>query len=599
MRLLAAQITSGERIHQFFGIALEIRRFEKNYFLYGQRADLEENRAYVIEARRMLSEHGAQFAAVASQQRIGALIIALEDYDRLISAHPPGSDDARREAAIRQAGKEISTAAEQWSHAERAILQTQLDRHRHWLLAAIGAVVLFVVVIGQMLAWRVARPLRELEHNMAAVAEGRLAKLDLAVEDREIASLTSAFNHVLAQLETRQGQLVRSEKLAALGTLLSGAAHELNNPLSNISTSCEILAEEIAATKVGQPSPSIPLPEGEGRQSASFSFQEKGGGMRGDTARGAPMDLLAFREKPDAATAQAYVSGGRHFWNSGIFMLRASVWLKAIGHFAPEILAACRKAVDAAKDDGDFVRLDAAAFAASPADSIDYAVMEKLPAAAQLGVPARVVPLDVGWSDVGAWDALWQAIDRDADDNAVKGDVWLEDSHGNLVIAEHGLVACIGCEDMVVVETADAVLIAPKARTQEVKTIVSRLKAAGRSEAELQRKVHRPWGWYDSIDNGERFQVKRIVVRPGATLSLQMHHHRAEHWVVVRGTAKVTRGTETLLLGENESTYIPLGVTHRLENPGQIPLEIIEVQSGSYLGEDDIVRFEDNYGRKQ
>ena len=319
----------------------------------------------------------------------------------------------------------------------------------------------------------------------------------------------------------------------------------------------------------------------------------------GDTARGAPMNLLAFREKPDAATAQAYVAGGRHFWNSGIFMLRASVWLKAIGHFSPEILAACREAVAAAQADGDFVRLDAKAFAASPADSIDYAVMEKLPAATDLGIPCRVVPLDVGWSDVGAWDALWQAIERDGDDNAVKGDVWLEDSHGNLVIAEHGLVACIGCEDMVVVETADAVLVAPKARTQEVKTIVSRLKAAGRSEAELQRKVHRPWGWYDSVDSGDRFQVKRIVVRPGATLSLQMHHHRAEHWVVVRGTAKVTRGTETLLLGENESTYIPLGVTHRLENPGQIPLEIIEVQSGSYLGEDDIVRFEDNYGRKE
>ena len=375
--------------------------------------------------------------------------------------------------------------------------------------------------------------------------------------------------------------------------------------------------------KVGQPSPSIPAPrptagfaqpagsggakrasrnpafapEGEGRQSASFSFQEKGGGMRGDTARGAPIDLLAFREKPDAATAQAYVSGGHHYWNSGIFMLRASVWLKAIGHFAPEILAACTRAVAGAKSDGDFVRLDAAAFAASPADSIDYAVMEKLPAAAQLGIPARVVPLDVGWSDVGAWDALWQAIERDADGNAVKGDVWLEDSHGNLVIAEHGLVACIGCEDMAVVETADAVLIAPKARTQEVKRIVSRLKAAGRGEADLHRKVHRPWGWYDSIDNGDRFQVKRIVVRPGATLSLQMHHHRAEHWVVVRGTAKVTRGEEILLLGENESTFIPLGVKHRLENPGQIPLEIIEVQSGSYLGEDDIVRFEDNYGR--
>ena len=320
---------------------------------------------------------------------------------------------------------------------------------------------------------------------------------------------------------------------------------------------------------------------------------------RADTDKSAVRVLAAFVEKPNLLKAQEYLAGGHHLWNSGIFMLRASVWLKAIGHFAPEILGACRKAVEAAHDDGDFVRLDAAAFAASPADSIDYAVMEKLPAATELGISSRVVPLDVGWSDVGAWDALWQAIDRDADGNAVKGDVWLEDSHGNLVIAEHGLVACIGCEDMVVVETADAVLIAPKARTQEVKRIVSRLKAATRSEVELHRKVHRPWGWYDSIDSGERFQVKRIVVRPGATLSLQMHHHRAEHWVVVRGTAKVTRGDETILLGENESTYIPLGVTHRLENPGQIPLEIIEVQSGSYLGEDDIVRFEDNYGRQQ
>jgi mannose-1-phosphate guanylyltransferase/mannose-6-phosphate isomerase len=320
---------------------------------------------------------------------------------------------------------------------------------------------------------------------------------------------------------------------------------------------------------------------------------------RADADGAAVRALIAFAEKPDLARAQDYVAGGRHFWNSGIFMLRASVWLRAIGHFAPEILAACRKAVDAAHADGDFVRLDATAFAASPADSIDYAVMEKLPAATELGIPGRVVPLDVGWSDVGAWDALWQAIDRDADGNAMKGDVWMEDSHGNLVIAEHGLVACIGCEDMVVVETADAVLIAPKSRTQEVRRIVGRLKAAGRSEVDLHRKVHRPWGWYDSIDSGERFLVKRIVVRPGATLSLQMHHHRAEHWVVVRGTAKVTRGEEILLLGENESTYIPLGVKHRLENPGQIPLEIIEVQSGSYLGEDDIVRFEDNYGRKQ
>jgi mannose-1-phosphate guanylyltransferase/mannose-6-phosphate isomerase len=308
--------------------------------------------------------------------------------------------------------------------------------------------------------------------------------------------------------------------------------------------------------------------------------------------------LIAFAEKPDLATAQTYLAGGHHLWNSGIFMLRASVWLKAIGHFAPRILAACRKAVDAALGDDDFVRLDATAFAESPADSIDYAVMEKLPGAKELAIPSHVVPLDVGWSDVGAWDALWQAIDRDEDGNAVKGDVWLEDSHDNLIIAEHGLVACIGCEDMVVVETADAVLIAPKARTQEVKRIVARLKAAGRSEVDLHRKVHRPWGWYDGIDEGARFKVKRIVVRPGASLSLQMHHHRAEHWVVVRGTARVTRGDESVLVSENESTYIPLGVNHRLANPGQIPLEIIEVQSGSYLGEDDIVRFEDDYGRQ-
>jgi len=331
------------------------------------------------------------------------------------------------------------------------------------------------------------------------------------------------------------------------------------------------------------------------RPETGYGYVEAGTVAAGSGVRA----LIAFAEKPDLATARGYLAGGRHLWNSGIFMLRASVWLRAIGHFAPEILAACRKAVDGARDDCDFVRLDPAAFAASPVDSIDYAVMEKLPAAAELGIPGRVIPLDAGWSDVGAWDAFWLASDRDDDGNAVKGDAWLEDSHGNLVIAEHGLVACIGCEDMVVVETADAVLIAPKSRTQEVKRIVSRLKAAGRSEVDLHRKVHRPWGWYDGIDSGERFQVKRIVVRPGATLSLQMHHHRAEHWVVVRGTAKVTRGDEIILLGENESTYIPLGVKHRLENPGQIPLEIIEVQSGSYLGEDDIVRFEDNYGRKQ
>ncbi|MBI5901508.1 MAG: HAMP domain-containing protein [Rhodocyclales bacterium] len=250
-RLLAEQITNGERVHQFFGIALEIRRFEKNHFLYAQEADRDENRAYVAQGRRLLAEHGTSFAAVASPQHIGAMLLALENYDRLMSARAPGKRDAVGDARLRQAGKEIVTIAEEWSRTERGILQQQLDSHRRWLLGSIAALVILVVAVGQMLAWRVARPLRELEDNMAAVAEGRLAKLDLGLQDREIASLTTAFNHVLEQLETRQGQLLRSEKLAALGTLLSGVAHELNNPLSNISTSCEILAEEIAAAKVG------------------------------------------------------------------------------------------------------------------------------------------------------------------------------------------------------------------------------------------------------------------------------------------------------------------------------------------------------------
>jgi len=250
-RLLAEQITGGERVHQFLGIALEIRRFEKNYFLYGQEADREENRAYVAEGRRLLAEHGTSFAVVASPQRIGAMLLALEDYDRLMSARVPGKRDPDGAMRLRQAGKEIVTSAEEWSRAERGVLQQQLESHRRWLLGSIATLVLLVVAVGQMLAWRVARPLRELEANMAAVAEGRLAKLDLGLQDREISSLTTAFNHVLEQLETRQGQLLRAEKLAALGTLLSGVAHELNNPLSNISTSCEILAEELASPKVG------------------------------------------------------------------------------------------------------------------------------------------------------------------------------------------------------------------------------------------------------------------------------------------------------------------------------------------------------------
>jgi mannose-1-phosphate guanylyltransferase/mannose-6-phosphate isomerase len=318
---------------------------------------------------------------------------------------------------------------------------------------------------------------------------------------------------------------------------------------------------------------------------------------------GAPIDdhgtarlLDAFVEKPDAATAQTYVSSGEYLWNSGIFMMKSSAWLAALEHFKPEITKSCKAALAGAKDDGDFVRVDKAAFLSCVSDSIDYAVMEKLASAPHLG-RGVVVPLSAGWSDVGAWDALWQVCEKDSAGNVMRGEVMLEDSSDSLVLAESRLVAGIGLKDMIVIETPDAVMVTDKHHTQDVKKIVARLKAEGKSHALNHRKVHRPWGWYDSIDSGSRFQVKRIVVNPGAKLSLQMHHHRAEHWIVVRGTAEVTNGDQVFLLTENQSTYIPLGHTHRLANPGKVPLEIIEVQSGSYLGEDDIVRFEDTYGR--
>lgn len=305
----------------------------------------------------------------------------------------------------------------------------------------------------------------------------------------------------------------------------------------------------------------------------------------------------AFVEKPDLARAEGYVASGEYLWNGGIFMMRASVWLKAVSHLVPKMAEACRRACGGAVQDADFVRVEKASFLACPADSIDYAVMERLAEDPDLGIPGCVVPMEVGWSDVGAWDALWQVSERDEFGNASRGDVLLEGCRDSLVFAESRLVACLGIDRLVVVETQDAVMVAPMERTQDVKKLVSRLKAEARPQVASHRKVHRPWGCYDSVDAGARFQVKRIVVKPGASLSLQMHHHRAEHWIVVRGTAKVTRGEETFLLSENQSTYIPLGVTHRLENPGKLPLEIIEVQSGSYLGEDDIVRFQDTYGR--
>jgi mannose-1-phosphate guanylyltransferase/mannose-6-phosphate isomerase len=296
-----------------------------------------------------------------------------------------------------------------------------------------------------------------------------------------------------------------------------------------------------------------------------------------------------FVEKPDLATAQAYVASGEYFWNSGMFLIRASRYIEELQRLAPEMLHACREALEKARRDEDFVRLDAEAFAGCPADSIDYAVMERTPLAA-------VVPLDAGWSDVGSWGALWEVSPKDANGNAHRGDVIAIDCRNTYAHGQR-LITLIGLEDVVVVETDDALLVGRRDQLQKVKDLVGTLKSDGRSHAVWHRKVYRPWGAYDSIDSGERFQVKRITVKPGGSLSLQMHHHRAEHWIVVSGTARVTRGEDILLLTENQSTYIPLGVVHRLENPGKLPLEMIEVQSGSYLGEDDIVRFEDVYGR--
>jgi len=321
------------------------------------------------------------------------------------------------------------------------------------------------------------------------------------------------------------------------------------------------------------------------RPETGYGYIRRGAGL-GDGA----YSVASFVEKPDRATAETYLTSGEYYWNSGIFLMRADRWLEEIGHWRPEILAACERAVHAAKPDADFFRLDKQAFLESPSDSIDYAVMEKTEHAA-------VVALDAGWSDVGAWSSIWDVSERDGDGNVSRGDVLTHDVRNSLIFAEGRCIAAVGLDEVIVVETADAVLVADKRRCQEVKQIVDRLKSDGRDEHLFHRRVFRPWGNYEGIDQGTRYQVKRLTVKPRAQLSLQMHHHRAEHWIVVSGTAKVTRGDEVFILSENESTYIPLGTRHRLENPGNIPLEIIEVQSGSYLGEDDIVRFDDVYNR--
>ncbi len=322
------------------------------------------------------------------------------------------------------------------------------------------------------------------------------------------------------------------------------------------------------------------------------------GGYSGGTGAdgGGPhaYDVSEFVEKPTREKASEYLESGEFLWNSGIFMMRASVWLSELERHRPDIARACRRAHADGHVDGVFFRPGATDFISCPSDSIDYAVMEK---AADGDAKCAVVALDVGWSDIGGWSALWEERDRDEQGNVVQGDVYANDTRNSLLLAQHRLLATVGVDDVVVVETADAVLVAKKDRVEDVKEIVKRLDEEGRTEHEFHRTVDRPWGAYEVLDSGAGFQVKRLTVNPGAKLSMQMHHQRAEHWVVVNGTAKVTRGDEVFVLRENESAYVPVGVTHRLENPTGSPLEIIEVQSGPYLGEDDIVRFQDDYER--
>jgi mannose-1-phosphate guanylyltransferase / mannose-6-phosphate isomerase len=310
--------------------------------------------------------------------------------------------------------------------------------------------------------------------------------------------------------------------------------------------------------------------------------------------------VAQFVEKPDAQRAAQYLASGDYAWNSGMFVLKASVWLKALQQFRPDIMQACEKAWQARSNDllqagYQFVRPDPMSFAQVPSESVDYAVMENCPGSV---FPIEMIALNAAWSDLGAWDAVWQVGQADARGNVLRGDVLLDDAHGNFVHATSRLVSVVGVCDLAIIETADAVLIADKKRSQNVKHIVSQLSQSGRSEQNLHRKVHRPWGWYDSLDEGERFKVKRINVKPGASLSLQKHHQRAEHWIVVKGTAEVTCGDKVTTLTENQSTYIPQGEAHRLANLGSMDLEVIEVQSGAYLGEDDILRLQDSYGRR-
>lgn len=459
---------------------------------------------------------------------------------------------------------------------EVTLLQQTVQR-LEGLSALVGQVAEPMIVCNEQHRFLVAEQLRAISHEPTAILlepEGRntapaltVAALTALKNNADPVLLVMPADHVIADIAAYHAAVKTAATLAGDGALVT---------FGIVPTAAEI----------------------------GFGYIRKGDLIATQSSAPSPLSYLlnAFVEKPDAETARGYVESGEYLWNSGMFVMRASAWIEQLTRFQPKMVEACVQSLDTAAEDLDFCRLGVEAFKACPSDSIDYAVMEKLGGGtgddAQQPVVA-VVPLDAGWSDLGAWSAIWEVGESCADGNVSKGDVLSHNCRNSLFHSEHRLVAGVGLEDILVVETADAVMVAHKDHAQDVKKIVEKLKADRRSERVVHRQVYRPWGSYEGVDAGERFQVKRIVVNPGAALSLQMHHHRAEHWIVVAGTARVTCGDKAFLLSENQSTYIPIGEKHRLENPGSLPLEIIEVQSGSYLGEDDIVRFEDRYGRDE
>jgi len=455
---------------------------------------------------------------------------------------------------------------------------------RLWPLSREGYPKQFLPLVGEdtmlQATWRRIAPIADLPPIVVANDDHRF----LAAEQLRLVGV----EHLAILLEPVGRNTAPAIAAAALQAMRDGA-----DPVLLVLPSDHVVADEEAFRDAVRAAMSA----AEGGALVTFgivpSAPETGFGyIQADRAHGdaaVPRRVLRFVEKPDAATAQGYIDIGGYYWNSGMFLFRASRYLEELGRFHPQMLAAVHTALLEGKRDGDFIRLDKDAFGACPSDSIDYAVMEKTDA-------AMVLPVDIGWNDVGSWSALWDVSEQDGGGNAHHGDVISVDSRNSYAYARR-LVALVGVDDLVVVETDDAVLVARKDKVQQVKDVVAQLKAGQRSQAALHREVHRPWGSYDSVDMGERFQVKRIKVKPGARLSLQSHTKRAEHWIVVSGTARVTRDNDVFELYANQSTYIPIGAKHRLENPGTETLELIEVQSGDYLGEDDIVRYEDVYGR--